>query len=165
MSTLYHIAAEYRAQLEALADLDLDAQTVADTIEGLQGELEDKLRAVIAYGLSLSVDAAAQAEAAKCMAARAKATHARAQSLLDYAKAAMQATGLPSVSTPEWGAKLAKKPPSVNVTDPDALPAAFWHVPEPPPPQPDKTAIAAALKAGASVPGAELVQGYRLAVR
>jgi hypothetical protein len=165
MSTLYHVAAQYRAQLDALAELDLDAQTVADTVEGLQGELQDKLQSVIAYGLSLSVDAAGQAEAAKRMAERAKATEKRSQALFDYARDAMQATGLGTVETDEFAAKLAKKPASVSVTDPEALPPAFWRTPEPPAPQPDKAAIAAALKSGAIVPGAALIQGYRLAVR
>lgn len=53
MTALYEIAADYRADLAALADLDLDPQTVADTLEGMQGDLQAKLRAVIAYGLGL----------------------------------------------------------------------------------------------------------------
>ena len=165
MSALYEIATQYRADLALLADLDLDPQTVADTLEGMQGDLRDKLRAVIAFGLNTRADADAQAAAAKRMAERAKATAARADWMLDYARDAMQATGVPEVATDEWAAKPEKKPPSVNITDAAALPPAYLRTPEPPPPAPDKAAIAAALKAGALVPGAELVQGWRLAVR
>ena len=165
MPTLYTIASEYQAGLSALADLDLDPQTVADTLEGMQGELQDKLRAVIAYALGMGADAEAQAAAAKRMADRAKATAARADGLLDYARTMMQATGVGEVATDEWAAKLAKKPPSVNVIDAALIPPAYMRQPEPPPPQPDKKAIAEALKTGAQVPGCELVQGFRLAIK
>ena len=165
MTTLYAIAQEYQAGLSALADLDLDPQTVADTLEGMQGELQDKLRAVIAYALGMSADAEAQAGAAKRMNDRAKATAARAEALLDYARTAMQTTGVAEVATDEWAAKLAKKPPSVNIVDAAAIPPAYMRQPEPPPPAPDKKAIGDALKSGAIVPGAELVQGFRLAIK
>jgi hypothetical protein len=164
-ASLFHIAGQYRADLERLADLDLDPVTAADTLEGMQGELQDKLRAVIAYSLELDVLATGAADAAKRMQERAKALDKRVEWLRTYALDAMQATGLPEVATDEWAAKLAKKPPSVNITDAAALPPAYLRTPEPPPPAPDKAAIAAALKSGALVPGAELVQGWRLAVR
>jgi hypothetical protein len=163
---LYAVAQQYRADLDALAEIDgLDAQTIADTVEGLQGELQDKLRAVIAYALGLSVEAAGQAEAAKRMADRAKGTEKRAEGLLEYARVTMQATGVPEVSTDEWAAKLARKPPSVQIQDAALIPPEFMRTPEPPPPAPDKAAIAQALKLGQAVPGCELVQGFRLAVK
>lgn len=165
MPSLYTIASAYQADLATLADLDLDPQTVADTLEGMQGELHDKLRAVIAYALGMSADAEAQAAAAKRMNDRAKSTAARAEALLDYARTAMQTTGVAEVATDEWAAKLAKKPPSVNITDMSAIPPAYMRQPEPPPAAPDKKAIGDALKSGAIVPGAELVQGFRLAIK
>ena len=165
MTSLYNIAAQYRADLDRLADLDLDPQTVADTLEGMQGELRDKLRAVIAYSLDLDVLATGTEEAAKRLADLAKARRARVQALRDYALATMQGCGISEVATDEFGAKLAKKPPSVQILDASAIPAAYMRTPEPPPPAPDKAAISAALKAGASVPGCELVHGYRLAIK
>jgi hypothetical protein len=77
----------------------------------------------------------------------------------------MQATGVAEVATDEWAAKLAKKPPSVNIVDAAAIPPAYMRQPEAPPPAPDKKAIGDALKSGAIVPGAELVQGFRLAIK
>lgn len=164
MTSLYTIASEYKAQLAQLADLDLDAQTVADTIEGLQGDVQDKLRAVIAYSLDLDVLAAGAAEAAKRMQERAKMLQSRVDSLRAYALTHMQETGIADVATDEWAAKVAKKPPSVDITDLALIPPAYMRQPEPPPPAPDKKAIAEALKTGAQVPGCALVQGYRLAI-
>jgi hypothetical protein len=165
MTSLYHIAAEYRQQLAALADLDMPPEAVSDTVEGMAGEVEDKLRAVIAYSLELDILATGAADAAKRMQERAKSLHGRVEWLRAYALQAMQGTGIGEVATDEFSAKVAKKPPSVNVIDAALIPPAFMRTPEPPPPAPDKSAIAAALKAGASIPGCELQQGYRLAVK
>jgi len=165
VTSLYTIASEYRADLGRLADLELDPQTVADTLEGMQGELQDKLRAVIAWGLDQSIVASGTKEASKRMADLAAAREKRAQAVLDYARQAMQDTGICEVATDEWQAKLAKKPPSVQIHDAALLPAEYMRQPEPPPPAPDKAAIAAALKAGQAVEGATLVQGYRLAIK
>ena len=42
----------------------------------------------------------------------------------------------------------------------------WWMVqPEPPPPAPDKKAIASALKCGEDVPGCRLVQGTRVEIK
>lgn len=162
---LFSIAQEYRQQLAALADLDLPPEAVADTVEGMQGDIEKKLRAVIAYSLELDVLASGAADAAKRMAERAKTLESRVAWLRAYALQAMQDTGLPEVATDEFAAKVAKKPASVNVIDPALIPADYLRTPPAPAPAPDKTAIAAALKAGQAVPGAELVQGFRLAVK
>ena len=40
MTSLYDIAAEYRQTADKLADLDLDEQTISDTLEGMSGALE-----------------------------------------------------------------------------------------------------------------------------
>ena len=114
---LYEIAAVYRAQLSALADIDADPVTVADTLESLQGDIQDKLRAVIAFSLELDILAAGAADAAKRMSVRAKAIEGRVESLLAYALTHMQGCGISEVSTDEFSAKVAKKPPSVNVLD------------------------------------------------
>jgi hypothetical protein len=162
---LFDITDEYRAQLAALSELDVPPEVVQDTLDGLQGELEHKLRAVIAYGLNIRAQAEAEKAAADRMAERAKADNKRADGLLAYALQAMQATGLPGIKTAQWEAKPAKKTASVEITDPNSLPDDFMRHPAPPPAEPDKAAIAAALKAGQEVPGARLVQGWRLAVR
>jgi hypothetical protein len=165
MTSLFTIASEYRAQLAQLADLDLDPQTVADTIEGLSGDIENKLRAVIAYALEQDVLAVGTEEAAKRTAALAKARRARVDALFEYALVHMRACVIPIISTDEFEAKVAKKPASVDITDAALIPPAFMRQAEPPPPSPDKRAIGDALKAGALVPGCALVQGYRLALK
>lgn len=165
MTSLYNIAAEFRQQLAALSDLDMPPEAVADTVEGMSGELEQKLRAVIAYSLELDVLATGASDAAKRMSDRAKTLASRVDWLRNYALQAMQGTGIGEVATDEFAAKVAKKPASVNITDQALIPSAYLRTPEPPLPAPDKKAIADAIKTGAIVPGAELVQGYRLSIK
>jgi hypothetical protein len=40
MTALYEIAHQYRADADKLADMDLDEQTLADTLDSLSGDLE-----------------------------------------------------------------------------------------------------------------------------
>jgi len=70
---LYEAVAQYRADLDALAELDLDPQTYADTLESMAGDIEQKLRAVIAYSLELEIEATGAAAASKRMKDRADA--------------------------------------------------------------------------------------------
>ena len=160
---LYEVVQEYRAQLDALAELDLDAQTYADTLESMDGELKDKLRAVIAYSLDLEIEATGAAAAAKRMKERADSLDTRVKWLRDYALRSMEATNLSEVSTDEWAAKVAKKPASVVISDGVELPAEYIRTTVKT--EPDKAALKAALSGGAVIPGVSLVSGHRLALK
>ena len=46
MTALHLIAAEYQDAARKLADLDLDVETIADTLEGMSGDLEAKAQSV-----------------------------------------------------------------------------------------------------------------------
>ena len=71
MTSLFAIATEYRSAALKLADLDMDAQTIADTLEGMSGELEVKAQNVAHMVRSIEADAAAVAQWGKDAAARA----------------------------------------------------------------------------------------------
>jgi len=163
MTALYEVVSSYRADLDALNALDLDAQTYADTLDGMQGALQDKLRAVIAYSLDLEIEATGAAAASKRMKERAESLDSRVKWLRDYALRAMEATGLGEISTDEWAAKIAKKPPAVVIADGIELPAEYVRTTVKT--EPDKAALKAALTAGAVVPGVSLVAGHRIQIR
>ena len=163
MTSLYAIAAAYRADLAVLADLDIDQQTAADTIEGMQGELNDKLRAVIAYSLELDIEATGTEQAAHRMADLAKARRSRVDWLRLYALNTMQATGINEVSSDEFAAKLAKNPVSVVILESAVLPVGYVIVKMTS--APDKVALKKAIEAGAIIDGVSLSQGYRLAIK
>ena len=165
MNTLYNIAAEYRQAADKLADLDLDEQTIADTLEGMSGALEVKAQNVVMFARNLEATATAIKEAETAMAARRKAIENRAAGLRRYALSAMQVAGVQSIECPYFKLSVRKNPPAVEVFDAAQIPAQFMRTPEPPPPAPDKKAITEAIKAGQEVPGARLVSGERLEVR
>lgn len=155
MTALYVLASEFRAAAEKLADLDLDPQTVSDTLEGLSGELEVKAQNVAHMVRAFEADAAAMKEWAKSATERAKAVENRAEALRDYLARCMETTGIEKIEGP--GVKIGFRKSSAVVIDGIALiPAAFMRTPEPPPPAPDKKAIAEAIKAGEAVPGAHI---------
>ena len=163
MTALFTIVESYRADLDALNAMDIDAATYADTLDGMQGDLQDKLRAVIAYSLDLEIEATGAAAASKRMKERAESLDNRVKWLREYALRAMEATGLGEISTDEWAAKVAKKPPAVVIADGIELPAEYVRTTVKT--EPDKAALKAALTAGTVVPGVSLVAGHRLALR
>jgi len=160
---LYENVAEYRAQLEALADLDLDDKTYRDTFESIGGELEAKLRAVIAFALELDIQADGAANAAKRMKERADALNRRCEWLKQYALDAMTVCGIKEIDADEFCAKIAKTPGRVVIAEGAELPIEYLRVKTVS--EPDKTALKDALSAGAEIPGVSLVSGFRLAIR
>jgi hypothetical protein len=165
MTALYILAAEYRDAAEKLADLDVDEQTMLDTLESISGDLEVKATNVAMFARNLEATAASIKEAEAGMAARRKAIEKRADGLRKYLLACMQSTGIKKIDSPHFCLSVRDNPPSVDVFDQEQIPAEFMRQPEPPPPAPDKTAIKDAIKSGREVPGARLTQGKRLDIK
>lgn len=165
MTALYVLAQEYRDAAEKLADLDLDPQTIADTLEGMAGDLEVKATntAMVVRNMQALAQQIKEAEAA--MASRRKALEARAERLTQYLLANMQHAGIQKIESPYFTLSVKSNPAAVVINEPGLIPAEFMRQPEPPPPAPDKTAIKEALKAGREVPGAHLAQGQRLEIK
>jgi hypothetical protein len=163
--SLYQIAAEHRAMVDRLTDVQDDAQTIADTIEAESYPLEVKAQNV-AYAIkNLDATAAAIKQAEAEMAARRKAIENRAAHLREYTKTCMEIAGMSKIECPHFALTIKKNPAAVDIFEPGLIPAEFMKQPEPPPAAPDKTAIKAALQAGQDVPGALLAQGTRLEIR
>lgn len=159
MSTLFEIAAEYRADLAVLEDLDLDPQTLADTLDGMSGALESKALAVGAVVLNLHASADAIEAAAKAMAARAKAARAKAARLEEYLHAGLMVAGVQRVECPQYVIRVKSLPPQVEIEDVAQLPLDCLRIRPAPEPEPDKLLIAQRIKNGTPVPGARLMIG------
>lgn len=164
MTALYVIANEYREAAEKLAELDLDAQTIADTLESLSGDLEQKAQNVAFVVRNLEVTAQAIKAFEEQQRDRRKAIENRAEGLRDYLQRCMEATGIERIEGP--GVLLSfRKSSAVVIDGVDMIPAEYMRTPEPKPAEPDKTAIAAALKAGTEVPGAHIEQRRLLQIK
>ena len=156
MTALYVLAQEHRALADKLADMDLDAETIADTLEAEAGALETKATAtaMVVRNLESTADAIAQAE--EQLSKRKRAYMARAESLRQYLKQQMQHAGIKRIDHPMLTLAIKGKAAAVQILDEAQIPAEFMDTPPPPPQKPAKARIAAALKAGRDVPGAKL---------
>ncbi|MCE2918222.1 MAG: siphovirus Gp157 family protein, partial [Rubrivivax sp.] len=123
---LYEIVARYQADLAKLQDMDLPPEVVLDTIEAMQGAVEEKVRAVVAFALDLERAAEAREAEAKRMSEGAQRLADRAESIKMYAQIALMNSGLKlPLIAPEFTLNLAKLPPSVEITSPDSVPSAY----------------------------------------
>ena len=84
----------------------------------------------------------------------------------NYLKLNMEQAGIDKIECPLFQITIRKNPPSVDVFDDKQIPAEYWVTPEPKPPVAaiSKTLLSNAIKAGAEVPGARLVQGTKLVI-
>lgn len=165
LPSLYVLADQYLADLQKLAELDLDDQTVADTLEGLAGDIEVKATNVAMFARNLEATAEAIKGAEAQMAARRKAVEARAESLRAYLKAQMERTGITKIESPYFALTIKQNQPAVHVEDAALVPTEFKKFTPPPPPTVDKKAVAEALKSGTDVPGCRLERGTRLEIK
>lgn len=146
LPALYEIAETYRSAMEKLGDMDLDEQTIRDTLEGIEGDLQVKGQNVAAFCLHLESMANAIAEAEKKMAHRRKVISNRADNIRAYIKSCMETAGIQEIECPYFKMKIKKNPPKVVIDDEAGIPSEFMNTPPPPPPVPDKKAIAEFLK-------------------
>jgi DNA segregation ATPase FtsK/SpoIIIE-like protein len=165
MQTLYEIAAEYRSDLDKLADMDLTPEAIKDTIEGLSGALETKAQNIGFLVQNLDNLASSIKEAEQQMAKRRKAIENRIQHIKDYTLNVLEANGISKVETPYFKIAVVKNPPSVEVYDEKQVPTLFMRQPETPPPEIDKKTILECLKMGGEVAGCRLSQSTRLQIK
>ena len=164
---LFTLAGQYQQLAEKLADMDLDAQTVADTIEasGLSDEIAQKAAGIEMVARSFEMYTPALDSEIERMTKLKTSCIKKAQGLREYLKANMQACGIDKIETPLFKISLQNNPPAVDVYELGLLPSEYMRQALPPPPAPDKAAIKAALVAGKDVQGARLVQGVSLRVK
>jgi len=146
LPALYEIAETYRHALETLGDMELDDQTVRDTLEGLQGDLQVKGQNVAAFCLHLEAMSEAIRAAEQKMEHRRKVLSNRADNIRAYLKQCMETAGIQKIECPLFKLQIKKNPPKTVIDDEALIPAEFMKTPPPPPPVPDKKAIADFLK-------------------
>jgi hypothetical protein len=163
--SLYEISNDYMKALDLFTDPDADIPMDAalDTLEGIEGQLQDKAINVAKFMQNMDATASAIKQAEQKMARRRKAIESRAEWLKDYLKRNMEAAGVTKIESPWFVLSVQKNPAAVQVTDETQLPESFKQ--EVVSVKIDKGAIKDALKAGEQVPGATLTQGTRLAIR
>jgi hypothetical protein len=165
MSTpLYVIAQEYMQAAHALMDTDLPEEVIADTLEGISGDFEEKAIAVAKFIKNLEAEASAIINAAKDQMDRGHAVQARADRMRNYMMGYMTATSITEVSCEYFRIRVKTNPPAVQVTDPEAIPLDFMrYIPESY--APDKKSIKEAIQKGQDVPGCILTRSTSLEIK
>lgn len=162
--TLYDISNDYREAVEKLADMDLPPEAVKDTLEGLRGDLNIKATNVAMFCQNLDALAKQIKEAEQQMAHRRKVLENRADSIRAYIKHCMESAGVSKIECPYFKMSIKQNPPRVVIDNAEAIPSTYLRTPEPPPPEPDKKAIADLLKKE-TVTWAHLESGTRLEIK
>lgn len=161
---LYQLAGEYLAISDKLHDMDLDEQTIQDTLEGLSGDLEEKGINVAKYMRNLEVSAEQIKQAEAQMAARRKAIEKRVDGLKRYLKENMERTGITKIECPYFVISIKNNPEAVTVDDEESIPRDYFKE-IPVSYQLDKALVKQALKDGYEVPGAHLSRGTRIEIK
>lgn len=165
MPHLYEIARN-KAELERLMEYgDLDPQAIIDTLEAVEGELNEKAVNVAKVARNIDAAAAAVRQAGKDMLDRAARMEKRAESIRQYLLMNMLFSGITKIECPQFVIAVKHNPPAVVIDDEKFIPAEYLTQPEPPAPRPDKMKIRDALKAGEDVPGCRLVQSDRVEIK
>lgn len=170
MASLYEINQTYKAFLDQIASSDIPEEAIADTLEALDGEFDDKADNIACYIKSLLSDAQAIKAEEDALAERREAKKHKADSLQNYLYQQFKLRGKDKLETPRNVLKIRKNPPSVLIDDE----AAFieWAKTQNDTdmltikdPAINKTAVKNALKAGTKVPHAQLVAGEKLSIK
>lgn len=153
MTTLYTIAEQFK-ELAALADTADEDLAVAlrDTMEGIEGEFQEKGKAIAMITLNIDGDLEAIQSQIDRLTERKRIINNRKESLKEYLRSNMDAAGITKITHPLFTITCGKGKPIVVIDDEKAIPDDFVNVKVTS--APDKAAIAKALKDGQEVPGA-----------
>ena len=159
--TLYQLNAEFEELYNLLCDLPDDDEEALEayytTLEGIQGEIDQKMENIACFVKQLNADAAALKAERDTIDARLKAKQHKADRLKAMLQDALVNAGLKRLEMPKAKISLRQNPPSVIITDLGAVAASAYIKPRViKEADVDKTAIKAAIQSGEDVPGAEL---------
>lgn len=153
MTKLYEISEQYK-ELQALAEDETMAEAVADTLEGIQGEFDDKAKAISSMVLNMDGDIEPIDSAIARLQARKKVIQNKQESLKNYLRENMTRCDIKKIACPLFTVTLVQGREIAFIDNEEALPEDYLSVKTTI--SPDKTAITKALKEGVEIPGAHL---------
>lgn len=151
MVKLYEIANDHKGLMALTDESDLD---ITDTLEGIEGEFNDKAESLVAVVLNMDGDVSAIDAQIERLNARKSAIRNRQESMKDYLRQNMEATGIKKISCPLFTINCVQGREIALIENEDSLPDEYVKVKTTV--SPDKNAITKALKEGEDVPGASL---------
>ena len=165
MATLYELTGNYLILAEMLDDPDADPITVMDTMDAIEGELDEKAENYGRIIRNLEAEAEAIRTEVDRLSRRRKTIDNNIDSLKKRLQMAMELTNRPKIDTPLFKFYIQKNAPSVvvDLDDLQDMPMEYLTYHEP---TVNKAAIKDALKAGLDLRGiAHLEQSQSLRIR
>ena len=155
MANLYELTDNYNKAMSDLLDIEgLDDQVFADTMEGLELELEYKLFNTAAYMQNIEADAKALKEAEDRIKSRRIIIENKVKRLNEYVRFNLDQSGIPKIERPEFRLSLRKGVEVVEIKDESIVPKDFINTKIIK--SVDKKSAAKALKDGQQIPGLSL---------
>ena len=156
MPHLYELTDQFKGLQKLIDDGEMSADDLADTIEGLSGDLKAKGKDVLLFMANLKGDIAAFDSEIKRMTARKKTMQRNHDWLTEYLRINMIDCVMTKIESPVFTATLRKPTKMVEITSEDELPVSYqtmvpasWKI--------NKVHILKDLKAGVEIPGAKMV--------
>ena len=162
--TIYELTADFLRIQEMMEDPELDPQTLADTMEAVDGELEVKAENYAKVMKNLDGDIEALDNEIRRLTSRKKALENNIKNMKMALQSMMTITGKTKFKTDLFSFGIQKNAPSVVIdTDINNLPTEFLKFREP---EVDKTKLKEALKNGEDLSGyCHLEQSESLRIR
>lgn len=163
MATLFDLTGKWLELYDMADDPDMDADMWFDTIEGLEGEIEDKADGYAKVITQLNADATAIKAEEDRLYRRRTTIENHIKNMKSRLQGMMEITGKKKIKTELFSFGIQNNPASVVIDDEKMIPTEFLI---PQAPKIDKTAIKDALKAGVDMAGiAHLEQTQSLRIR
>ena len=153
MKALYQIANDFAK----LTDADMDPELIADTLDGIEWELEAKVEQILAACKNEQAYAESLKEESRKLAERAKAAENRVIGMKEYVARSLDTAGKKSLKAGIHQVSVRAACKSVEITDAASLPAEYVEYDTII--KPDKLAIKHKLEAGIDIPGARIKIG------
>lgn len=160
--TLYQLTDNFKQVLEMAQDPSIDPQAIADTLEGIGGEIEDKADGYAKVIKELETDSDKLTAEITRLTDRKKALQNNIKRMKESLTAAMQATGKIKFKTDLFSFNVQKNPPTLVIDDENNIPTEYYIQQEP---KLDTAAIKELLKSGKEVGFAHLEQGEGVRIR
>lgn len=165
MSTLYEIVNDYLTIQHMMEDPDLDPQTLADTMEGIEGELEVKADGYAKVIRNMEADIEAIKSEVNRLTDRRKTIEKNIQTLKLALQKSMEITGKTKFKTELFSFGIRNNAPSVimDETDIRKIPSEYLRIRDP---EVDKNKLKDALKNGVDLSGvAHLESSQSLSIK
>ena len=159
MTHPYEMTSQMIGLQKLIEDGEMDEQTLQDTLEGLEGEIQVKAEGLLAYVANMGADVDAIDAAIARLRDRRTAITNKQDALREYLRFNMEQSGIDKITCPLFTITLRKAPDVVVIESEDLIPEEYIKTVITKAPM--KVDILKALKGGEHVPGARLGEGKR----